>query len=141
MEKLNKDELFTLALHLDLPSLLSFCSSNKNIERNVCQRDDIWIYKLKKDFPDYKNLKVEKSFKDLYKILYSLSQLKTKLKRRESIYELSNLEALSLDNNKLTQIPKEIEALSNLQVLNLSNNKLTSIPKEITENKNLKIYK
>ena len=70
MEKLNKDELFTLALHLDLPSLLSFCSSNKNIERNICRRDDIWIYKLKKDFPDYKNLKVEKSFKDLYQILY-----------------------------------------------------------------------
>ncbi len=28
MEKLNKDELFSLALHLDLPNLLNLCSSN-----------------------------------------------------------------------------------------------------------------
>lgn len=33
MEKLNKDELFTLALHLDLPSLLNFCQGNKNIHK------------------------------------------------------------------------------------------------------------
>ena len=76
MEKLNKDELFTLALRLDLPDLLNFCSVNKYIDKSICKRDDIWIYKLRKDFPDYKNLKVEKSFKDLYKILYSLSQVK-----------------------------------------------------------------
>ena len=112
MEKLNKDELFTLALHLDLPSLLSFCSSNKYVHTSVCKRDDIWIYKLKKDFPDYKNLKIEKSFKDLYQLLYSLLQLKNKLKRTETIYELYELKKLSLSNNKLTEIPKEIGALS-----------------------------
>ena len=38
MEKLNKDELFTLTLHLDLPSLLSFCSSNKYVQQCLQKR-------------------------------------------------------------------------------------------------------
>ena len=41
MERLNKDELFTLALNLDLASLLRFCSSNKYINKNLCKRNDI----------------------------------------------------------------------------------------------------
>ncbi len=35
MEKLSKDELFTLALHLDAPSLLSLCKSNKCINKSL----------------------------------------------------------------------------------------------------------
>ena len=67
----------------------------------------------------------------MYKILYSLSQLKNKLKRKENIYDLYELKVLDLYNNKLTEIPKEIGTLSNLQFLNLDKNKLTEIPKEI----------
>ena len=75
---------------------------------SVCKRDDIWIYKLKKDFPDFKKLKLDKSFKDLYQVLYSLLQLKNKLKRKESIYGLYELNQLDLSYNQLTSIPKEM---------------------------------
>ena len=33
MENLNKDELFSLAMHLDLPDLLNLYSSNKYIRK------------------------------------------------------------------------------------------------------------
>ena len=81
MEKLNKDELFTLALHLDLPNLLNLCQSNNLIRNNLCARDEIWIYKLRQDFPDFKKLN-GKNFQDLYKLLYSLTKLKERFKRK-----------------------------------------------------------
>ena len=33
MEKLNKDELFNLAVNLDLPALLNLCSSSKYVKK------------------------------------------------------------------------------------------------------------
>ncbi len=130
MEKLNKDELFALALHLDLPSLVNFCSSNKFIEKNLCLKDEIWIYKLRKDFPDFQKIN-GKSFRDLYKLLYSLTNLKEKLERRENIYELYNLQELYLDNKRLTEIPKEIGDLINLRELDLHNNYLNKYLKRL----------
>ena len=141
MEKLNKDELFTLALHLDLPDILNLCQGNKYIQNSICKRDEIWIYKLNKDFPNFKKLGVKKSFKELYQLLFSLVKLKEKLKRKENIYDLYNLQNLYLYNNRLTKIPKEIGNLTNLQILSLDNNQLTEIPKEISNLKNLQIYK
>ncbi len=52
MEKLEKDQLFLLATELDLPELLSFCSSSKRINDLICKRNDIWLYKLNKEFPE-----------------------------------------------------------------------------------------
>ena len=55
MEKLEKDQLFLLALELDLPELISFCQTNKRINNLICKRNDIWLYKLNKEFSDYRN--------------------------------------------------------------------------------------
>lgn len=139
MEKLNKDELFSLAIHLDVVDLLRFCSTSKYIEKNLCSKDDIWIYKLKREFPNFKRLKLEKSFKETYQIAYSLTILKNKLRMRENIYELYESKIIDLHERKLTDIPKEIGVLSNLQELYLYGNKLTSLPKEIGNLSNLKI--
>jgi Leucine-rich repeat (LRR) protein len=38
---------------------------------------------------------------------------------------LTNLQELFLDNNRITEVPKELLALTNLQLLNLSNNQIT----------------
>ena len=54
MDKLEKDQLFLLALELDLPDLISFCSSSKRINMLICKRNDIWYYKLNKEFSDLK---------------------------------------------------------------------------------------
>ena len=140
MQKLNKDELFTLAMQLDLQSLLSFCLCSKYIQKNLYLRDEIWIYKLKKDFPDYKKLKVEKSFKEIYKILFSLTKLKNKIKIKGNIYDLYNFKILHLSDKSLIEIPKEICYLTNLKTLYL-HNKSTAIPKEIYNLPNLKIIR
>ncbi len=57
MEKLSRDELFSLAVNLDLPDLLRFCSSSKKFNNEVCKNNDIWFYKLK-EFPDFHQLNI-----------------------------------------------------------------------------------
>ena len=53
MEKLNHNELFKLALALELPELLSLCSSSSRINKLLCKKKDIWLYKLNNEFPEY----------------------------------------------------------------------------------------
>ena len=50
----NSDELFLLAIQMDLPSLLNFCTTDKR-HNEFCNRDLIWNYKLNQDFPEYIN--------------------------------------------------------------------------------------
>ena len=57
METLRKDELFKIALEFDLPDLLRFCTSSKKINEKICQRNDIWLIKLK-EFPNNHKLKL-----------------------------------------------------------------------------------
>ena len=124
MDTLPKDLLFSLAMELDLPSLLRFCRSSKIVNEKVCKQDDIWKYKLNKEFPDYLNLKVKnKSFREIYTLLYNLNIVKQKLERKESIYELYNLQTLYLNNIQLEEIPKELGNLSNLRIIYLVNNR------------------
>jgi len=71
----------------------------------------------------------------------NLKTLQTWLKtlgKEYTLDELKNLGHLSLSNNNLTSIPKEIRELKKLEWLYLYNNNLTSLPKEIGELKNLK---
>ena len=49
----------------------------------------------------------------------------------ESIWRLSNLKILYLDNNNLTELPESIGSLSNLKELYLYYNNLTSLPESI----------
>jgi hypothetical protein len=51
MEDLPKDVLFSLALEMDLPDLLRFCSSHPKINRKVCSNNNIWRTKLLKEYP------------------------------------------------------------------------------------------
>ena len=41
LQSLSKDELFSIAIHLDLPDLISLCRLSKNINNKVCERDEI----------------------------------------------------------------------------------------------------
>ena len=88
MEKVTKDVLFLFAVELDLPSFLRFCRSSKIVNEKVCKQDDIWKYKLNKEFPDFTKLGLKKSFREIYTLLYNLTIVKEKLKRSETIYEL-----------------------------------------------------
>lgn len=104
MDRLGKDELFSLAIHLDLADILRLCSTSSRIEEKLCLKDDIWLYKLNREFPDYRSLKLNKSKKSIYELLHSLVQIKNELKIKESVYDLYNLRVLDLSHKKLSEI-------------------------------------
>ena len=132
----NKDELFKLALEFDLPTLLNFCASSKEINDKICN-ENLWLRRLHRDFPDSNKLKYEGTNKQKYILLTKLTRLKQKLNLIQNVYELYNLQTLTLSNNQIEEIPKELGNLTNLQVLYLSNNSIKEIPKELFENGNL----
>ena len=49
-ENLPKDVIFYLALTLDLPEILSLCSTSKKFNISVCENRAFWIRRLKLDY-------------------------------------------------------------------------------------------
>ena len=142
IDSLDELALFKLAIYLEIPELLKWCESNKKVNRLVCNKDPIWNYHLNKEFSSemqaFKSSHVSEehnlSPKELYKLLYSLRKLKDKLKPfydSKTLFELYNIEEISLDNKNIKELPKEIGVLRNLKSLIMYNNKIKSIPKEI----------
>ncbi len=152
----NKDELFLLAIHMDLPTLLNFCVTDKRHEQ-FCNTNRIWDYKLQKEFSEYKNDFKDMTSKEKYKLLYGLNILKKHLKLNASLVWIYNTPILNLEYRMIEHIPKEISLLKNLQILNLGNtygarfnlqhlnddeinnlrNKIKILPKEIGQLKKL----
>ena len=114
MEERSKDELFEIAMKLDLPDLLAFCSTFKKISE-LCQGDRIWRFKLENEFSEYLDFEVDKSLKERYKLLYSLRDVKEKLNLEGSLVDIYNLTELGLTDKQLTSLPESIGNLSNLQ--------------------------
>ena len=50
MDKIPKDVLVLIALELDLPTILSYCRSNSNFNRSVCDNFNFWYNKHYKEF-------------------------------------------------------------------------------------------
>ena len=152
MENASKDVLFTIAMNLELSSLLRWCESNSRIHRDVCQNDHLWRAKLLKDFPnEYPDIQkfglINRSLRETYVFLHQLSYIKKLLETNESLYDiflrrkinlsikdlkkvpafdLPNLQELYLSYNQLTDVPSF--ELPKLKVLDLSGNKLTEVP-------------
>ena len=75
MDKLSKDELYVLALYLDLPDLLRLCKIHSNFYRKVCNDQTVWRRKIERDFPNFKleDLLPEirrQTFKEIYTLLF-----------------------------------------------------------------------
>ena len=66
METASKDVLFTIAMDLDLPSLLKWCESGSRINHSVCQNDNVWRNKLLRDYPDYERFDLKRSLRETY---------------------------------------------------------------------------
>jgi hypothetical protein len=138
MDKLDQVALFNIAIMLDLDNLLSFCSSSSEVNRLICQQDAIWLFKLAREFPDWRqhlNMKP----RDAYKLLIGLSKLKIEIKYEGSIYQLYKVKELDLIGKGLTSLPPEIGQLNQLQVIDLSDNQLKSLPSEIGQLRQLQI--
>ncbi len=126
---LGKDELFLVAMKLDIPDLLRFCSCNKKLYNN----QDIWNYRMK----NFNKIDASLNNKESYILLYQLTTLKSKLNLTHTIFEIYQLEILEVSYNKLKKIPKEIKCLINLKELSFLGNLIEVIPREIKYLKNL----
>lgn len=80
METSSKDVLFSIAMNLDLPDLLRWCSSHPRINRNVCQNEHLWRSKLLKDYPEYQTFNLDKSLREIYVFLYQLTYIRNLLR-------------------------------------------------------------
>ena len=70
MHTLNKNELFSIAIHLGIGDLLNFCSTNKYIRNKVYLRNEIWDYKLRTEFPEDKKLFKTLNKREVFKKLF-----------------------------------------------------------------------
>lgn len=75
MDKLNKDEIVTIALLLDFPDILNMCKVSQKFNHSICQNNDFWRSKVLQKFPE-----VNITDSDVYNwqefyIEYSLSKL------------------------------------------------------------------
>ena len=127
MDKAPKDVLVTIAMDLDLPSLLRWCQSSSRIQRDVCNNQNVWRGRLLRDYPDYERFNLKKSLKETYVFMYQLELIKQLLGTKESLYDIFLRPDIDLSEIELKKVPAF--DLPNLQVLNLSFNKLTKLPK------------
>ena len=97
MNELQKDVLFLLTKDMDLPDLKNFCLSCKIIHEKIFKNNDIWYYKLTKEFPEFNKLdRKQFSVRDLYYILYDLRMSIICLGKNYSVYEYLFLEEISI---------------------------------------------
>lgn len=135
MESFDEVALFNLAIELGLPELLSLCQTNKKMKRLICDKDNIWNYRLNKDFPEETVLRekfrsLNMSPKNSYQTLYSLNNFRTKFGfGKESLLYLYNRDFIPFIN--IDKIPKELKLLPNLRILNLAHNLKKIDPAEI----------
>lgn len=66
MDKLSRDELYSIGLRLDLPELLNFCESYKKVNELFCKKSSIWKIKIEKDFPRYNSFLQDTDPRNIY---------------------------------------------------------------------------
>ncbi|MEO0470682.1 MAG: leucine-rich repeat domain-containing protein [Bacteroidota bacterium] len=110
----------------------------------VEETDDMMMVKV--DHPPLadKQLKREKVYYSIGEAMrnpdevYKLSLMDQKLKQFPDIYRFRHLQVLNLSNNKIKEIPAEIERLPNLTAVILHNNKIRILPDEMKTLNNLR---
>ena len=101
MNSLRKDELFRIAIELDLPDLLSLCAASKIINGKICERNDIWLYKINKEFPEYQLIS-QRSPKEQYENLYLFNR------PAEYIFDTGIFDTFTEDDYKLKGLFNQI---------------------------------
>ena len=104
----NKDILLKIALESDLHEILALCISNKFISERICDNEEFWGDKLRRDFPDYQKLDLReitsKSYKEIYKILYNLEEgIKDFKLFALDRYDLYNISKLNLSDKNIRE--------------------------------------
>ncbi len=137
MEYLPTDSLFSIALELDLPELLKWCSTSTSINNRICNRNNIWNWKLKQQFPKYDKSLKRNTPKETYSFLYKLNKIRETFDIQISLKDLFNIKYINRVYKDINEIPKEIEVLVNLESLEIYGSDINKIPKEIGKLVNL----
>ena len=125
MDVLNKDELFTIAIHLDLPDLVRFCSLNKKIH-DICP--NVWRSKISQEFPQFKYDKLSSNLKRLsLQNIYILLYTNKVWQWGGNIEKLFSSTMIDLHGRKISIIPEYLY-LPNLKELFLYSNNISKIP-------------
>ena len=67
---LTRDVAIQIALELDVPDILRLCLVNKKFNAFICNNNYFWLNKIKKDFPNTKDLqKYGENYKQIYENL------------------------------------------------------------------------
>lgn len=66
---MNRDVLFSIALEMDLPNIISMCRTSSKINDYICNSRNFWIRKIKKEYPTVPIEKIQDP-RTLYKKLY-----------------------------------------------------------------------
>jgi len=67
---MNKDMSVLLALELNNKDIISLCLTNKIFNKYVCENEFFWLQKIRKDFPEIKDIKkYGETYKEAYKVL------------------------------------------------------------------------
>ena len=129
MEILNKDELYSIAVYLDLEDLFNFCLTCKRIYNLVYMKDHIWNLMLKsfENVGEFEAIENFKNSKEKYKTLYLLDKLRNKLHLNESLEKVYSRKRIQSERILLEEIPKELTILKNLKHLFLPKNCITII--------------
>lgn len=132
MDIFDENVIFNLAIEMDTPDMLNWCYSNKRINRLLCQKDNIWIYKLDKDFPYWRNLKTVKKYKDIYFMLPKIEKMYEEYvsegKNKEDIIIFYNDSKLDIYDD----VSKDINLLENLRRLNVDTPTQSDLQKVLT---------
>lgn len=67
--ELSRDTLTYIALMLELPEILTLCESSSKINQLLCQKQQFWYNKIKRDYPD-KIIDSNLNYREIYKNLY-----------------------------------------------------------------------
>jgi Leucine-rich repeat (LRR) protein len=109
---------------------ISFSQEGKQLPKDPFERFGPYGMSVHKDLKTA--IAIEKS---VYKLDLSYQKLDPKL--YEKIYKLSDLQALKLSGNEVTDYPKNFEALNNLVFFASYNNKFKEFPAELKSFQNL----
>lgn len=130
-----KDVLLYISLMLELPDIISLCTTCSKYNEKIAKCPIFWKNKLNWDFPNYKKFNLKMSYRHKYDYIYGLFKLKQPMNLYGALYgsllDISRITWLSLPDEGLTTLPKEIGNLRELKYLNLSLNQLTILPNKI----------
>jgi Leucine-rich repeat (LRR) protein len=144
---LSENEFITLPKEIYLfPNLVRLELNGKN--KNKIQQLENLISEIPQGIDCLKNLKELQLYaNEIEKLPTSFSKLislevldlsANSFTIFPNIFDLVNLKVLSLQDNEISVIPKEIQKLTNLKTIELNENEIQIIPKEFFELKNLK---